>query len=83
MVLFVYQWHFSQKKLLTQLSEQGFDEIRVPLGATDFSEKGYENIEAAAGLFHTVTVEPPAWQPHAEKLFEMLPILDGTFNNVV
>ena len=55
----------------------GFDEVRFHLGASNFSERVYRNMEIAAKVLGTVTVETPAWPPHREKLFEMLPRIDG------
>lgn len=54
----------------------GLDEVRFHLGASNFSELVYENMEVAAKVLNTVTVETPAWPPHRKKLFEMLPRLE-------
>ena len=54
----------------------GIDEVRFHLGASNFSERVYRNIEFAAKVLNTVTVETPAWPPHRDKLFEMLPRLE-------
>jgi pyruvate formate-lyase activating enzyme-like uncharacterized protein len=66
----------ADRDMLMRLKEMGFDEIRFHLGASDFAENVYRNVEEAVGILDTVTVETPAWPPHREKLFEMLPILD-------
>jgi pyruvate formate-lyase activating enzyme-like uncharacterized protein len=59
-----------------RLKDLGFDEIRFHLGASDFSEKVYENMAKAVRHLNTVTVETPAWPLHREKLFKMLPIIE-------
>jgi pyruvate formate-lyase activating enzyme-like uncharacterized protein len=66
----------ADRNMLLRLKEMGFDEIRFHLGASDFAEGVYRNMEEAVSILDTVTVETPAWPPHREKLFEMLPILD-------
>jgi pyruvate formate-lyase activating enzyme-like uncharacterized protein len=53
-----------------------FDEVRVHLGATNFSQAVYDNLRLAVKHIPTVTVETPSWPPHREKLFEMLPIIE-------
>ncbi len=58
---------------LKKLREMGLDEMRFHIGASGFSEKVYRNIGLAVKELHTVTVETPAWPPHREQLFEMLP----------
>ena len=66
----------ADRDMLMRLKEMGFDEIRFHLGASDFAENVYRNMEEAVGILDTVTVETPAWPPHREKLFEMLHILE-------
>ena len=61
---------------IMRLTDSGFDEIRFHLGASGFSKKVYKNLELAARYLDTVTVETPAWPPHRDKLFDMLPIID-------
>jgi pyruvate formate-lyase activating enzyme-like uncharacterized protein len=58
-----------------RLKEAGFDEVRVHLGATNFSNAVYENLRLAVKHIPAVTVETPSWPPHRGKLFEMLPII--------
>ncbi len=58
---------------LERLNALGFDEIRFHLGATNFSEKVYDNMRKAVKHLNTVSVETPAWPFHREKLFQMLP----------
>jgi pyruvate formate-lyase activating enzyme-like uncharacterized protein len=58
-----------------RLKEAGFDEVRVHLGATNFSNAVYDNLRLAVKHIPTVTVETPSWPPHRGKLFEMLPII--------
>jgi pyruvate formate-lyase activating enzyme-like uncharacterized protein len=60
---------------ITRLKEMGFDEVRIHPGASHFSSEVYANIKSAVKHIPTVTVETPAWPPHREKLFEMLPII--------
>ncbi len=64
------------RKMAKQCVAMGVDEIRFHLGASDFSEKVYKNLEIAIRYFGTVSVETPLWPPHREKLFEMLPRID-------
>jgi pyruvate formate-lyase activating enzyme-like uncharacterized protein len=61
--------------VLSRLKDLEFDEIRFHLGASNFSTEVLRNIEAAALLFKSVSVETPAWPLHRKQLFEMLPIL--------
>lgn len=61
---------------LRRLKAIGFDEVRFHIGASDFAETVYDNIRIAVGIFETVSVETPAWPPHRDQLFEMLPIID-------
>jgi len=58
-----------------RLKDAGFDEVRVHLGATNFSEDVYSSLRLAVKHIPTVTVETPSWPPHRGKLFEMLPII--------
>jgi len=60
---------------ILRLKDSGFDEVRVHLGATDFSSSVYDNLTLAVKYIPTVTVETPSWPPHREKLFEMLPLI--------
>ncbi len=60
-----------------QVQDLGFDEIRFHLGASNFSKEVYQNLEKAIGYFKAVSVETPAWPPHRNNLFEMLPIIDS------
>lgn len=62
----------ADSNILAQLKELGFDEIRFHLGASNFSEKVYNNLRKAVCYFKVITVEIPAWPPHMKKLFEML-----------
>ena len=61
---------------ILRLKNAGFDEVRVHLGATNFSKAVYDNLRLAVEHIPTVTVETPSWPPHREKLFEMLPIIE-------
>ncbi|OGW83557.1 MAG: hypothetical protein A2987_04110 [Omnitrophica bacterium RIFCSPLOWO2_01_FULL_45_10] len=61
---------------LARLRDLGFDEIRFHLGASNFSEKVYQNLRKAARYFKAVSVETPSWEPHRKKLFEMLPKIE-------
>jgi pyruvate formate-lyase activating enzyme-like uncharacterized protein len=61
------------EETLSGLQEMGFDEIRFHLGASNFSEEVYRNLAKAGRYFKAVSVETPAWPPHRQKLFEMLP----------
>ena len=61
---------------IAKLKDYGIDEVRVHLGASNFSKTVYKNIEAAIHHLPVVSVETPAWPPHRKKLFEMLPILE-------
>ena len=56
-----------------RLREMGLDEMRFHIGASGFSDEVYRNIGIAVKELDTVTVETPAWPPHREQLFEMLP----------
>jgi pyruvate formate-lyase activating enzyme-like uncharacterized protein len=60
---------------IMRLKAIGFDEVRVHLGATNFSQAVYHNLREAVKHIPTITVETPAWPPHREKLFEMLPTI--------
>jgi pyruvate formate-lyase activating enzyme-like uncharacterized protein len=60
---------------ILKLKDAGFDEVRVHLGATNFSAEVYNNLKRAVKLIPVVTIETPAWPPHTNKLFEMLPII--------
>ncbi len=59
-----------------RLRDAAFDEIRVHLGATNFSREVYDNLRSAVKHIPTITVETPLWPPHRQKLFEMLPVLE-------
>ena len=58
---------------LKTLKDLGFNEIRFHLGASNFSEKVYDNMYKAVKYIKTVSVETPAWPFHRKELFEMLP----------
>jgi len=58
------------------LKELGFDEIRFHLGASNFSKLVYNNLKKARHYLKVITVETPAWEPHRNKLFAMLPIIE-------
>jgi len=58
-----------------RLKDSGFDEVRVHLGATDFSDTVYDNLRLTVEHIPTLTVETPSWPPHRRKLFDMLPII--------
>jgi pyruvate formate-lyase activating enzyme-like uncharacterized protein len=60
---------------ILRLKDVGFDEVRVHLGATHFSGEVYDNLRQAVKFIPVVTIETPAWPPHRNKLFEMLPII--------
>lgn len=62
---------------ILHLKEMGFDEIRFHLGASSFAERVYRHMTIAAQHINTITVETPAWPPHRDKLFEMLPRLEA------
>jgi len=62
---------------ILRLKDSGFDEVRVHLGATNFSNTVYNNLRLAVKHIPTVTVETPSWPPHRGKLFEMLPIIQN------
>lgn len=66
----------ADRDMLLLLRDLGFHEIRFHLGASNFAEGVYRNVKEAVGILDTVTVETPAWPPHRDRLFEMLPILD-------
>lgn len=66
----------ANSKVLAQLKELGFDEIRFHLGASNFSKEVYNNLKKAVHYLKVVTVETPAWEPHRKKLFAMLPIIE-------
>jgi len=55
----------------------GLDEVRFHLGASDFSEQVYRSADIAARYLNTISVETPAWPPHRDKLFEMLPRIES------
>jgi pyruvate formate-lyase activating enzyme-like uncharacterized protein len=59
------------------LKDLGFDEIRIHPGATNFSDKIYDITQLSTKYIPTVTVETPAWPPHREKHFQMLPIINS------
>lgn len=61
---------------LSRLKDAGINEIRFHVGATNFSKQVFESIERSSKMFYT-TVETPSFPPHREKIFEMLPRLDG------
>lgn len=58
------------------LKDLGFDEVRIHLGASNFSKEVYDHMRLAVEHIPTITVETPSWPPHREKLFEMLPIIE-------
>ncbi|MFH1622376.1 MAG: radical SAM protein [Candidatus Omnitrophota bacterium] len=64
-------------KILSQLKELGFDEIRFHLGASNFSKEAYNNLKKAVRYIKVVSVETPAWEPHRKKLFDMLPKIEN------
>jgi pyruvate formate-lyase activating enzyme-like uncharacterized protein len=66
----------ANSRVLAQLKELGFDEIRFHLGASNFSKEVYSNLKKAVHYLKVVTVETPAWVPHRKKLFAMLPIIE-------
>ena len=55
-----------------RLFEAGLSEIRFHLGASEFSELAYNNLEIANKYFIT-SVETPALPRHRDKIFKMLP----------
>lgn len=57
-------------------SDIGIDEIRFHLGASNFSEVVYRNMEVTVKHIDTVVVETPRWPPHKKMLFEMLPRIE-------
>jgi pyruvate formate-lyase activating enzyme-like uncharacterized protein len=59
--------------VLDELRDLGLCEVRFHLGADLFSEEIYRHVGLAARVLPTVTVETPAWPPHRQGLFEMLP----------
>lgn len=61
---------------ILRLKDLGFDEIRFHLGASNFSKEVYENMAESVRHINTITVETPAWPPHRESLFKMLPIIE-------
>ena len=61
---------------ISRLEKAGFDEVRVHLGASGFSPEVYDNLRLAVKHIPVVTVETPAWPPHREKLFAMLPLIE-------
>jgi pyruvate formate-lyase activating enzyme-like uncharacterized protein len=61
---------------ILRLKELGCDEIRVHPGATNFSSEIYNNMRLAVKHLPIITVETPAWPPHRQKLFEMLPVIE-------
>jgi pyruvate formate-lyase activating enzyme-like uncharacterized protein len=63
--------------IILRLKDAGFDEVRIHPGATNFSKSVYENIKLAVKHIPTGTIETPSWPPHREKLFEMLPVIEG------
>lgn len=65
------------ERVARRCRDLGLDEVRFHLGASDFSERAYEGLEIAAQHIDTVSVETPAWPPHREKLFEMLPRIEA------
>ncbi|MDD5356288.1 MAG: radical SAM protein [Candidatus Omnitrophica bacterium] len=62
---------------ILKLKELGFDEVRFHLGASNFSQDVYKNMERSVKHFRAITVETPSWPPHRKKLFEMLPIIES------
>jgi len=65
----------ADRKMIRQLKEYGFDEVRFHLGATNFSAHVYDHLAEAVQHIPVVTVETPAWPLHRDQLFEMLPKL--------
>jgi pyruvate formate-lyase activating enzyme-like uncharacterized protein len=61
---------------ILKLKQMGFDEVRVHLGASNFSKDVYRNIKLAVKQIPTLTVETPAWPLHREQLFQMLPVIE-------
>lgn len=61
---------------LLRLKDMGFDEIRFHPGASNFSRKVFRHMREAVRHFKAITVETPAWPPHRDQLFQMLPVLD-------
>ena len=68
----------ADEQMICMLRDLGFNEIRFHLGASNFARKVYRNLEVTVKHIDTVTVETPAWPPHREPLFKMLPILENT-----
>jgi len=62
---------------MSRLKDSGFDEVRVHLGATNFSNTVYDNLTLAVKHITTVTIETPSWPLHRGKLLEMLPIIQN------
>lgn len=62
----------ASESALKKLQQMGLDEIRFHLGASNFSEAVYKNLQKAVKYFKAVSVETPAWPPHRKKLFAML-----------
>jgi len=61
---------------ILKLRDYGFDEIRIHLGATNFSKEVYDNMRLAVEYIPIVTVETPSWPPHRDGLFKMLPMIE-------
>lgn len=65
------------ERAVDELAAMGVQEVRVNPSASGFSDQVYRNIENAARVLPTVSVEVPAWPPYREGLFAMLPVLQS------
>lgn len=66
----------ADRDTILRLKNLGINEIRFHLGASNFAQKVYDHMAVAVQLIDVITVETPAWPPHRQKLFEMLPRLE-------
>lgn len=64
------------KEVLHRLKEFPVYELRFHLGATNFSEEVFKNMELAGKYGFTLTVETPSYPPHREQILGMLPRIE-------
>jgi len=71
----IYTWMYtngilSDEKVFRELADNGLNEIRFDIGATNYNLKG---IKKAKGLIPNITVEIPAIPEEKERLMKLLP----------
>ncbi len=67
----------ANEEMLYRLKKCNINEIRFHLGASNFADKVYKNMEIAQKMDFILTVETPSYIKHRKKIFESLPIIEN------